>query len=254
MAAPWGAIIGAGSALAGGLFGGAGEREAERMNLQTRTDGLADFQGGFGALDDAEFGALEDIDYANEILAGVESDVLNQLDEPMRIRIANQVRQNQAQQEAQEQRAAAAGLDATTVGAGLQRSQAYGQAQQIGQLSAAFGGQRASAISSARGNLAQGFMNRAATQQSFGAQRANLFAQQANFRSGFQFQAPNTGAAIGQIGGAIGNIYSQYQSQSNFDKAMGAFNLQGGGGASSPWAGAGSKLFQPNLQDAWGLG
>lgn len=230
----WGLAIGAASSLVGGLVGGSDAREAERRNIEQMNLGLGDFEAGFGALDDAEFGALTDLDYANDILAGIEPAVLNGLDEQLRVRVAQQVRQNQQQQMDTQARLASAGLDVSTVGAGLQRSQAFGQAQEVGALSAAFAGQRASAIGDARRGVAQGYGNRANLQASFGSQRANLFAQQANFRGGYQFEAPNTGALIGQIGGMIGNGIDAYQSGQREEKYnnryLDALEAMGGGG------------------------
>ena len=242
----WGLALGAASSIAGGLLGGADAREAQRLNQQNFENGLNDFSGAFGAINDAETGALQDIDFANEILASVEPAVLAGMDEQLRIRVAQQVRQNQEQMAMQQQRAAAAGLDASTVGAGLQRSQAFGQAQQLGALSAGFAGQRAGALASARGSLAQGFMNRAGTVANFGAQRANVFGQRANYRAGFQFEAPNTGAAIGQIGGMIGNAITGYQQQQTANTQNSAFiealRAMGFGGQGS---GAGVNIYGP---------
>lgn len=219
----WGALIGAGVSLAGGLLGGSDARDAERRNLQNMQDGLGDFDAGQGALNDAESAALTDLDYANDILAGIEPAVLNGMDEQLRVRVAQQVRQNQQQQMDTQARLAGAGLDVSTVGAGLQRSQAFGQAQQVGQLSAAFAGQRSNAIAGARQGVAQGYSNRANLQAGFGQQRASLYGQQANYRAGFQFEGANTGAMIGQIGGMFGNAIDSFGSEnreSDYIKAL----------------------------------
>lgn len=197
--------LGVASSIAGGIIGGKDARDAERKNTALMREGQGLFGDARGALDDAEFGALADIDAANEILAGIEPDILEGLDDQLRVRVAQQMMRQQQAQAQMQQRAASMGLDSTTVGAGLQRSQAYGQAQDMGQLAAGFASQRANAMMQARTAHAQGLMNRASTVGQFGAQRAGMFAQEAGFLSGYQFQAPNTGAALGSIGGMLAN-------------------------------------------------
>lgn len=198
--------IGAGTSLLGGILGGHEANDAEREQRGYINQGLGEFDNALGALGDAEGLALQDIDAANLLLAGVEDDVLAALDEPLRVRIGQQVLQDQADHEALQARLATAGLDSSTAGAGIQRGQRLAQAQSIGSLSASFGGARANAIASARGAQAGGLFNRAQTLASFGSQRAGIHQNKASFLGSIGVQPSNIGASIGQLGGSLTSL------------------------------------------------
>ena len=196
---------------AGGFFGNKSDAKRaleEQRRLIAETRGL--YGDARGALDDAEYRSLADVDAANEILAGVEPAVLNALDEQQRVMIGRQIMDNRIRQSQMEARLASSGLDATTAGAGMQRSLRFGEAQQIGQLGASMAGQRANAIAGARGNLAQGMMNRGQMQASFGSQRAGVYQNEAGFVGGIQVQPGNSAEGIGNLAGALSNAFAAF--------------------------------------------
>ena len=205
----WGAILSGVSGVAGALFDDSGDVERENRRNQdlahyshrrTREEITA-----------TEELALSDIDAANLMLADLEDDQLSVLDERTRILFTQAMLQQEADFQAEQQRLAVAGLDSSTVSSGIAQGRRFGQAQQLGQLTASMAGVRAGALSSARNAAANGLFQRANALTGFGMARANSFAAQGNLYANTQVQGSGIGAAIGQIGGSIGNAI--YQSE-----------------------------------------
>lgn len=213
-------LIGIGSQIAGAAFDDSGRVERENRRLQQEARGL--YGESRDELTRTEGLALSDIDAANLLLEGLDEEMLAGLDESQRIAISQSLLDQEGDRQAQEQRLAAAGLDSSTVGAGLQRSQRYGQAQQIGQIGASFAGQRSNALFSARNAQAGGLFNRAQALTGFGMARAASFQDEAGLVANTRIEGSGIGQAIGQIGGSISNAL--------YNNELG--KLLGGGGSS----------------------
>jgi hypothetical protein len=218
------AAIGLGSLAAGYLLDDSDEVEAENRRNQAEARGL--YGQSRDELSRTEGFALADIDTANLLLAGLDEEMLSGLDEAQRIAISQSLMDQESDRQATEQRLASAGLDSTTAGAGLQRSQRYGQAQQLGQISASFAGQRSNALFSARNAQAGGLFNRAQTLSGFGFARANSFQDEANLVANTQVVGSGVGAAVGQIGGSIS--HALYNAE--LSKLLGGGSSGGGSG------------------------
>ena len=210
-----GSIIGGVSAVAGGIIGGRDAREAERQQREFLRQAREQLGFARGEVDEAEGLAIQDIDEANVILADVEPAILEGLDEQLRIRVAQQVLRQEQERARTQRQLASAGLDATTVMPQVQRQQNLGQADAVGALTAQFAGMRSQAIAGARQAQAQGLMNRAATRGQYAGMQANLYGQESALLGSVQYQPANTGAMIGQIGGAIGNAFTNYEMAQN---------------------------------------
>lgn len=206
---PWEAVGSIASGVAGALFDDSDEAERQQRALWDEARGL--YGDALDANDAAELASLQDLDMANEVLAGIEPAILAGLDDQLRVMVAQRVRENEAQDAELRSRMASAGLDATTAMAGVQRTQRLGQANQIGALSAGYAGQRANAIAGARGAYAQGLANRGGMVAQFGQNRANILQNQAGFVGGLQVQPSNRGALIGNAIGSVFNGFGAYQ-------------------------------------------
>lgn len=201
-----GAGVGIGSSLLGGIFGSRDARKAQRKQEALINEARGLYGQQRSTLQGAQDAALLSIDEANMILAGIEPAVLAGMDESLRVAFANQLRQQEMDQARLQSQMASAGLDMTTAGIGAQRGLRFGQAQQLGQVGAAYAGQRGNLIAGARAGVAAGLNNRAQTLGMFGSQIAGSYGQEANFLGGIQVQPANTGAGIGALGGQISNM------------------------------------------------
>lgn len=203
--------LGIGSSLLGGGLGSRDARKAQRKQESLINEARGLFGQQRSTLQGAQEAALLSIDEANMILAGIEPAVLSGMDEQLRVAFANQLIQQEQDQARLQSQLASSGLDMSTAGVGVQRGLRFGQAQQLGNVGAAFAGQRAGMIASARGGLAAGLNNRAQTLGMFGSQIAGSYGQEANFLGGIQVQPANTGAGIGALGGQISNMLFQQE-------------------------------------------
>lgn len=237
----WGAVAGIASSVIGGALGSRDGRKAAREQRAYINAGLNQFGDARDALTSSYNQALAGIDEANMVLAGIEPAILAGMDEQLRVAFANQLIRQEQDDSALRSQMASAGLDSTTAMAGVQRTQRLGQGQALGNVSAQFAGQRAGMLASARGNYAQGLMNRAGAISNYGSAMANTRMAQANFLGGIQVQPANTGAGIGAIGGQISNALFQQE-------LMGL--LQGGG--SSPAANLGNQVAAQTALDTGG--
>lgn len=226
--------IGIGSSILGALLDDSSS--VERENRKNQREGRGLYGQSRDELTRTEGLALADIDAANLLLAGLDEEMLAGLDESQRIAISQSFLDQEADRQATEARLASAGLDATTAGASVQRGQRYGQAQQLGQMSAAFAGQRSNALFSARNAQAGGLFNRAQALTGFGMARASSFQDEGNLVANTQVVGSGIGAAVGSIGGSISNaLYNEELSK-----------LLGGGGG-----GGGGDTYGPPTPDGF---
>lgn len=221
---PLGSLIGGAVAGLGALFGDDG-RNAERENRLAFDNGQDRFDDAIAEFDRAEDLSLSDLDAADLILAGIEPAILEGLDETARIRVAQRIQFNEQENARTNSRLAASGLDSTTVGAQVQRTQARGQADATGSLAANFALARGQVIGQARNAQAANLSQRVGVRSNFASQRAGIISQQAQAFHNREFVAPNTGAAIGNIAGSAVNAFSAFG---------GLGNLFGGGGSAAP--------------------
>lgn len=207
------AAIGAGTSLLGGLFGSSAAKKARKQQMAL----LAQAQGQLSTAIDEIPGMrdryLSEVDQANMLLAGVEPAILQGFDEAQRVRIAQQMRQSQAERQMQQQRLATAGLDTTTVAPNVSRGQAMGQSQQAAQIASQFAAARGSAQAQARQARAQGQMMRAQGLQFYDQMQANLRGQKSQQYYGTQVAPDTTGADIGAIGAGISEMLLNYSLQ-----------------------------------------
>lgn len=209
---PFGAIAGAigiGSSLIGGSRQRRDNRRAEREQRRFIGRAVGAVREGRDLIGETRDLALSEIDAANFILADIEPALLEGIDDQLRVRVAQQVRQ-QAEEDARLNRnLAVSGLDASTIAGGVQRRQQFAQADAVGALGANFAGLRAQAIADSRRGVAGGLLNRANTIGQFGLAQADTFRQQASILGNVQIQAPNTGQQIGQFGGLLASTLLQ---------------------------------------------
>lgn len=229
------AAIGAGTSLLGGLFGSSAAKKARKQQMAL----LAQAQGQLSTAIDEIPGMrdryLSEVDEANMLLAGVEPALLQGFDEAQRVRIAQQMRQSQAERQMQQQRLATAGLDTTTVAPSMSRGQAMGQSQQAAGIAAQFAAARGQAQASARQARAQGQMARAQGLQFYDQMQANLRGQKSQQYYGTQVAPDTTGADIGAIGAGISEMLLNYSLQQQLGGAQGPAVTGMPGNGTSPY-------------------
>ncbi len=191
-------FVKAGTSLLGGLLGGGGSGEQRRL-LGEATGGLDWWARQTGQV---KGDALNDVDAANMILAGIEPAVLQGFDESSRVRLAQQMLRDRQEADMMDQRLASAGLDSTTVAPGVQRGRSFQQAQNTANIAAQYAMGRGQAIASARGMQAQGMMNRANIHGQYLDRQLGLQQQKSNILAGTQI-VDNTAANIGALGASI---------------------------------------------------
>jgi len=243
------AAIGAGTSLIGGLFGRSAAKKQRRQQMRL----LAQAQGQLSTAIDEIPGMrdryLSEVDEANMLLAGVEPALLQGFDEAQRVRIAQQMRQSQAERQMQQQRLATAGLDTTTVAPSMSRGQAMGQSQQAAGIAGQFAAARGQAQASARQARAQGQMARAQGLQFYDQMQANLRGQKSQQYYGTQVAPDTTGRDIGSIGAGIADSVLNYALMSQ---------LGGGGSGGQTLAHSGGVTSMgygdmPNFTGNYGL-
>lgn len=201
----WGIAGLVGTSIIGGILGEHNQRKAARQQWELLGKATGTLDDAYGRLGEDEENILSEVDAANLVLASIEPAVLAGMDEQLRIRVAQQVRSDQQAAQAQQQRLAQGGLDATTVAPALQRGQQYAQSDQTSNIAANFAGQRAGLLAGARTQHAQGLMGRASVMDAFSQRRMGLSEQKAGMYFNTQIQPSNTGAQIGALGGSISN-------------------------------------------------
>ena len=180
------------------LFGG----DDRRLQMELLGKGTGTLDYALGRIPGFRDDVLQDIDAANMMLDDIEPSVLEGIDEAGRIRIAQQIMRDQQEADMEDQRLAAAGLDATTVAPGVARGRQYGQSQTTANVAAEFQGLRANALMQARGMAAEGRFRRAGAQERFADRSLGLMRDKAQMYFGTQ-TAPE-GPGFGAIGASIG--------------------------------------------------
>lgn len=240
------------ASIGASLYGASKNRDAQREAFQAnlRQQQLARRQFGLAleGIDEDEARALVSYDEAQEILAGIAPEVLEGMDEAMRLRVASQVRREQQEAAQLQSQLLRAGLDSTTVGEGVQRSQRFGQAQSMGAIAQQFAGARAGVQMQARQLEAAGLRGRSDLISRYAAQRAAIRQNMAGFESSIQFQPAYDGTyeAIGNTLGSLANLAASYQ----FSNSGGASRAPAYTG--NPWTGAPNTFFGGmNANDAY---
>jgi len=209
-------LVSAGAGLYSSFQNDKNQKEAYEANLRQQNRARKQLRAGLRDNEIAKAEALAELDAADEILAQIEPDLLESLDEQSRIRIAARIRQEQEQNEMMNSRLMAQGLDSSTVSGTVTRGQNFGQAQSMSELSAGFAGRRTQVQLQARQLQASAVQRRAGVIQNFAAQRSGLQQNFAGFESGIQFQPAydGTAEAVGNFAGALANAYAAFDSTS----------------------------------------
>lgn len=181
----------------GGIFGRRDAKRAQRAQERQARLALGEVRGGLNM-------ARQYLDQQLDVARGIEESVLGSLDATFAQQVRSLLNREREERARLEANFEGSGLNTTTLASGLRAQQQGMGSRALAELGARFALERGNVTMAARQPVLQSLGNRASMEFAGGQALGQI-------QSGIQYQAPNTGAAIGALGGGLVSTYLQGQ-------------------------------------------